>query len=61
MAGHLRISQGSQSGVQAGVISNVPAGSVLLGSPAQTGQGILLAGGHAETNDPAAPGVTRAL
>lgn len=35
MAGHLRIGQGSQIGAQAGVISNVPAGSVLLGSPAQ--------------------------
>lgn len=35
MAGHLRIGQGSQIGAQAGVISDVPAGSVLLGSPAQ--------------------------
>ena len=35
MAGHLRVGQGSQIGAQAGVISDVPAGSVLLGSPAQ--------------------------
>ena len=35
MAGHLRIGQGSQIGAQAGVISNVPAGAVVLGSPAQ--------------------------
>lgn len=35
MAGHLHIGEGSQIGAQAGVISDVPAGSVLLGSPAQ--------------------------
>src|SRR6476619_4927469 len=35
MAGHLRIGQGAQIGAQAGVISDVPAKSVLLGSPAQ--------------------------
>lgn len=35
MAGHLRIGQGSQIGAQAGIISDVPPGSVLLGSPAQ--------------------------
>jgi UDP-3-O-[3-hydroxymyristoyl] glucosamine N-acyltransferase len=35
MAGHLRIGQGARIGAQAGVISNVPAGAVLLGSPAQ--------------------------
>ncbi|MFL5285594.1 MAG: UDP-3-O-(3-hydroxymyristoyl)glucosamine N-acyltransferase [Rhodopila sp.] len=35
MAGHLRIGQGSQIGAQAGVISDAPARSVLLGSPAQ--------------------------
>lgn len=35
MAGHLRIGQGSHIGAQAGVISDVPAGSVLLGSPAR--------------------------
>ncbi|MGH7153508.1 MAG: UDP-3-O-(3-hydroxymyristoyl)glucosamine N-acyltransferase [Acetobacteraceae bacterium] len=35
MAGHLRIGQASHIGAQAGVISDVPAGSVLLGSPAQ--------------------------
>jgi len=36
IAGHVRVGQGSQIGAQAGVISDVPAGSVLLGSPAQT-------------------------
>jgi UDP-3-O-[3-hydroxymyristoyl] glucosamine N-acyltransferase len=35
MAGHVRVGQGSQIGAQAGVISDVPAGSVLLGSPAR--------------------------
>ena len=35
MAGHLLIGQGSQIGAQAGVMSDVPAGSALLGSPAQ--------------------------
>ena len=35
MAGHLHIGQGSQIGAQAGVISDTPAGSILLGSPAQ--------------------------
>jgi UDP-3-O-[3-hydroxymyristoyl] glucosamine N-acyltransferase len=35
MAGHLQIGEGSQIGAQAGVISDAPAGSVLLGSPAQ--------------------------
>jgi UDP-3-O-[3-hydroxymyristoyl] glucosamine N-acyltransferase len=35
MAGHLRIGQGSHIGAQAGVIADVPVGSVLLGSPAQ--------------------------
>ena len=35
MAGHLRIGQGSQIGAQAGVIADTPAGSILLGSPAQ--------------------------
>jgi UDP-3-O-[3-hydroxymyristoyl] glucosamine N-acyltransferase len=35
MAGHLRIGQGAQIGAQAGVIADAPAGSVLLGSPAQ--------------------------
>lgn len=35
MAGHLRIGRGSQIGAQAGVIADVAAGSVLLGSPAQ--------------------------
>ncbi len=35
MAGHLLIGHGAQIGAQAGVISDVPAGAVLLGSPAQ--------------------------
>ena len=35
MAGHLHIGQGTQIGAQAGVISDAPAGSILLGSPAQ--------------------------
>jgi UDP-3-O-[3-hydroxymyristoyl] glucosamine N-acyltransferase len=35
IAGHLRIGQGSRIGAQAGGISDVPADSVLLGSPAQ--------------------------
>lgn len=35
MAGHLHIGQGSQIGAQAGVIADVPAGSILVGSPAQ--------------------------
>jgi UDP-3-O-[3-hydroxymyristoyl] glucosamine N-acyltransferase len=35
MAGHLRIGRGAQIGAQAGVISNVPPGAMMLGSPAQ--------------------------
>ena len=35
MAGHLHIGQGTRIGAQAGVISDAPAGSILLGSPAQ--------------------------
>jgi UDP-3-O-[3-hydroxymyristoyl] glucosamine N-acyltransferase len=35
MAGHLRVGQGAQIGAQAGVISDVPADAMLLGSPAQ--------------------------
>jgi UDP-3-O-[3-hydroxymyristoyl] glucosamine N-acyltransferase len=35
MAGHLLIGRAAQVGAQAGVISDVPAGAVLLGSPAQ--------------------------
>ncbi|HVC62589.1 MAG TPA: UDP-3-O-(3-hydroxymyristoyl)glucosamine N-acyltransferase [Acetobacteraceae bacterium] len=35
MAGHLTIGKGAQIGAQAGVISDVPAGAALLGSPAQ--------------------------
>ncbi len=34
MAGHLRIGQGAQIGAQAGVISDVPPGAAMLGSPA---------------------------
>jgi UDP-3-O-[3-hydroxymyristoyl] glucosamine N-acyltransferase len=34
MAGHLRIGQGAKIGAQAGVISDVPAGASMLGSPA---------------------------
>lgn len=45
-AGHLRVGQGCQIGAQAGVIPDVPASSVVLGSSAQ--------GDHAETNDAAA-------
>ena len=33
--GHLRIAQGAKIGAQAGVISDVPSGAILLGSPAQ--------------------------
>jgi UDP-3-O-[3-hydroxymyristoyl] glucosamine N-acyltransferase len=36
MAGHLRIGRCAQIGAQAGVMSDVPAGAVLLGSPAQS-------------------------
>jgi UDP-3-O-[3-hydroxymyristoyl] glucosamine N-acyltransferase len=36
MAGHLRIGRGAQIGAQAGVISDAPAGALLLGSPAQS-------------------------
>ena len=35
MAGHLRIGRGARIGAQAGVISDVPAEAILLGSPAQ--------------------------
>jgi UDP-3-O-[3-hydroxymyristoyl] glucosamine N-acyltransferase len=35
MAGHLTIGRGAQIGAQAGVIADVPAGAILLGSPAQ--------------------------
>jgi UDP-3-O-[3-hydroxymyristoyl] glucosamine N-acyltransferase len=35
MAGHLHIGRGAQIGAQAGVISDVPAAAILLGSPAQ--------------------------
>lgn len=34
MAGHLHIGQGAQIGAQAGVISDVPSGATMLGSPA---------------------------
>jgi UDP-3-O-[3-hydroxymyristoyl] glucosamine N-acyltransferase len=36
MAGHLHIGRCAQIGAQAGVISDVPAGAILLGSPAQS-------------------------
>jgi UDP-3-O-[3-hydroxymyristoyl] glucosamine N-acyltransferase len=35
MAGHLHVGRGTQIGAQAGVISDVAAGSILLGSPAR--------------------------
>jgi UDP-3-O-[3-hydroxymyristoyl] glucosamine N-acyltransferase len=35
MAGHLHIGRGVQIGAQAGVISNIPSGSTVLGSPAR--------------------------
>lgn len=35
MAGHLLIGRGAQIGAQAGVISDMPAGATVLGSPAQ--------------------------
>jgi len=35
-AGHLHIGKGAQIGAQAGVIADVPAGAILLGSPAQS-------------------------
>jgi len=38
VAGHLRIGKGARIGAQAGVISDVPAGAVLVGSPAQPRQ-----------------------
>jgi UDP-3-O-[3-hydroxymyristoyl] glucosamine N-acyltransferase len=38
MAGHLRIGSNAQIGAQAGVISDVPSGSTMLGSPAQRKQ-----------------------
>ena len=38
MAGHLRIGQAAKIGAQAGVISDVPAGVALVGSPAQPRQ-----------------------
>ena len=41
MAGHLRIGRGAQIGAQAGVISDLPAGATVLGSPAQPKQEFL--------------------
>ena len=38
IAGHIRIGQGARLGAQAGVISDVPAGAALVGSPAQPRQ-----------------------
>jgi UDP-3-O-[3-hydroxymyristoyl] glucosamine N-acyltransferase len=41
MAGHVRIGRGAQIGAQAGVISDIPAGAKMLGSPAQPKQDFL--------------------
>jgi UDP-3-O-[3-hydroxymyristoyl] glucosamine N-acyltransferase len=41
MAGHLSIGQGAQIGAQAGVISDLPSGAIVLGSPAQPKQDFL--------------------
>lgn len=41
MAGHLRIGRGSQIGAHAGVISDMPPGATVLGSPAQPKQEFL--------------------
>jgi UDP-3-O-[3-hydroxymyristoyl] glucosamine N-acyltransferase len=38
MAGHLRVGKGARIGAQAGVISDVPLGAALVGSPAQPRQ-----------------------
>ena len=38
VAGHLRVGKGARIGAQAGVISDVPAGAALVGSPAQPRQ-----------------------
>jgi UDP-3-O-[3-hydroxymyristoyl] glucosamine N-acyltransferase len=38
MAGHLRVGNGARIGAQAGVMSDVPAGAALVGSPAQPRQ-----------------------
>jgi UDP-3-O-[3-hydroxymyristoyl] glucosamine N-acyltransferase len=38
IAGHLRVGDGARIGAQAGVISDVPPGAVLVGSPAQPRQ-----------------------
>jgi len=38
IAGHIRIGQGARIGAQAGVMSDVPAGAALVGSPAQPRQ-----------------------
>ena len=34
LAGHLRIGKGTQVGAQAGVLSDIPAGQIVLDSPA---------------------------
>ena len=39
LAGHLRVGTGARIGAQAGVMSNVPPGAALVGSPAQPRQG----------------------
>jgi UDP-3-O-[3-hydroxymyristoyl] glucosamine N-acyltransferase len=38
IAEHIRIGQGAKIGAQAGVMSDVPAGAALVGSPAQPRQ-----------------------
>jgi UDP-3-O-[3-hydroxymyristoyl] glucosamine N-acyltransferase len=38
IAGHLRVGQGARIGAQAGVMSDVPSGAALVGSPAQPRQ-----------------------
>ncbi|WP_424138074.1 hypothetical protein [Roseomonas chloroacetimidivorans] len=38
MAGHLQIGKGARIGVQVGVMSDVPPGAALVGSPAQPRQ-----------------------
>jgi hypothetical protein len=37
MAGHLQIGKGARIGVQVGVMSDVPPGAALVGSPAKAG------------------------
>jgi hypothetical protein len=49
-AGHLRIGEGARIGAQAGVISDVLAGAVLLGSPNAASNGVLPPVGGTETH-----------